>query len=139
MVSNGMDTEVELTKDILLDILDCSCVGSISEDTVRWCEHFNADCDKCSAEIASRIVPLSEVYVVTRIPYGNHNSTNAATLVGIYRTLDDAKATVELKTMEFRPIAISYDECIKYGYTLNGDDVVSSAQFPQYFIQRYLI
>jgi hypothetical protein len=135
MVSEGMGTEIELTEEALKDILTGECCG---KSQMPWCVQFE-DCDDCYADIVNRISGLSEVYVVTRVPYGNHNTEQSATLIGIYRSLEKAKETVECRVMELRPTVLSEDgNMMRYGYAM-GDVVTSSVQLPQYVIRRYLL
>lgn len=135
MVSEGMGAEVELTEEVLEDILTGDCCG---ESNDAWCKQFE-DCDDCYADIVNRVSGLSEVYVVTLVPYGNHNTEQSATFIGIYRSLEKAKETIERRVVELRPMVLSEDgHMMRYGYAM-GDVVTSSVQLPQYVIRRYLV
>jgi hypothetical protein len=136
MVSEGMGTEIELTEEVLEDILTGDCCR---KSRMPWCVQFE-DCDDCYADVTKRLIALSEVYVVTMVPYGNHNSTESEKIIGIYRTLEKARSVIESRAMEFRPVMAPVDDCVvRYGYAIDGGEVMSSVQFPQYVIRRYLI
>ena len=136
---------MELTNEIVETVISRRCESTLkSEELAEWCHQFN-NCTACLRETLRlrEATPSRVVYVVTRLPYGCHCASEdmSAALVGVYATLDGAKAAVETESnvLTFKPVVTSDDDCIRYDYALNGETVMTRAEFPQYVIRRYQV